>query len=180
VAETHESEPSKVVEERGADPIGSRARALEGKTAEAQAALGGILGRMGLEASIRVVEDDERIVLDVLGDEAGLVIGKKGQTLDALQYLVNKIVNRDREGRKSIVVDSEGYRGRRADSLVELAHRLGEKAVRTRRVITVNPMSPHDRRIIHLALDKVPGVTTRSEGEGSFRRLLIIPEPNKV
>jgi spoIIIJ-associated protein len=119
-------------------------------------------------------------VLEVAGSETGLVIGKKGQTLDALQFLMNKIINRDREGRKPIVVDSEGYRVRRADSLVELALRLGEKAVRTHRTITVNPMSPHDRRIIHLALDKVPGVTTRSEGEGAFRRLLIIPEPDKL
>jgi spoIIIJ-associated protein len=154
--------------------------ALVGKAAEAREALAQMLRRMGIEASIRAAEDAERITLDVVGSEAGLVIGKKGQTLDALQYLVNKMVNRDREGRKGIVVDSEGYRGRREESLVELALRLGEKAIRTRRVITVNPMSPHDRRIIHLALDKVPGVTTRSEGEGSFRRLLIIPEPAKL
>jgi spoIIIJ-associated protein len=154
--------------------------AVSGKAAGAREALRNMLTRMGIEAAVRVGEDEERIVLDVVGSEAGLVIGKKGQTLDALQYLVNKIVNRDREGRKPIVVDSEGYRDRRADSLVELAHRLGEKAIRTGRVIGVNPMSPHDRRIIHLALDKVPGVTTRSEGEGSFRRLLIIPEPAKL
>ncbi|HEY3360137.1 MAG TPA: RNA-binding cell elongation regulator Jag/EloR [Polyangia bacterium] len=163
-----------------APPAPAATVVLEGKAAEAREALWGMLSRMGIEASICVSEDDERIVLDVVGSEAGLVIGKKGQTLDALQYLVNKIVNRERESRKAIIVDSEGYRGRRADSLVELALRLGEKAVRTRRVITVNPMSPHDRRIIHLALDKVPGVTTRSEGEGSFRRLLIIPEPAKL
>lgn len=147
---------------------------------EARTVLDCILGHMGIEATVAVVEDPERIVLNVAGSETGLVIGKKGQTLDALQFLMNKIINRDREGRKPIVVDSEGYRVRRADALVELALRLGEKAVRTHRTITVNPMSPHDRRIIHLALDKVPGVTTRSEGEGAFRRLLIIPEPGKL
>ena len=139
-----------------------------------------MLEHMGIAGEVRVREEDERIVLEVAGSETGLVIGKKGQTLDALQFLMNKIINRDREGRKPIVVDSEGYRVRRADSLVELALRLGEKAVRTHRTITVNPMSPHDRRIIHLALDKVPGVTTRSEGEGAFRRLLIVPDPTKV
>ena len=147
---------------------------------DARGVLHRILEHMGIVAEVRVREEDERIVLDVAGSETGLVIGKKGQTLDALQFLMNKIINRDREGRKPIVVDSEGYRVRRADSLVELALRLGEKAVRTHRTITVNPMSPHDRRIIHLALDKVPGVTTRSEGEGAYRRLLIIPEPDKL
>jgi spoIIIJ-associated protein len=77
------------------------------------------------------------------------------------------------------VVDTEGYRARRVDSLVELAHRLSEKVICTQKTITVDPMSPHDRRIIHLTLGSVPGVTTRSEGEGAFRRLLIIPQADK-
>jgi len=149
------------------------------KRDEAQRALAGILRRMGIDAEILGREDDERITLDIAGAESGLVIGKKGQTLDALQFLVNKIVHRDAEGRKPIVLDSEGYRGRREESLVELAHGLGEKAIRTNRTVTMSPMSPHDRRIIHITLDKVPGVTTRSEGEGAFRRLLIIPAPEK-
>ncbi len=136
-----------------------------------------ILSRMGLSASVDAKEEPERILLDVKGPETALVIGKKGQTLDALQYLVARIVYRgESDGKKPIVVDAESYRERRIDALVELAHKLGQKAIRTQRVVTVNPMSPHDRRIIHVTLDKVPGVTTRSEGEGSFRRLLIIPE----
>jgi spoIIIJ-associated protein len=151
----------------------------ESKRAEAEQVLAEILRLMGLEARVSASENDERIVLDIEGSESGLVIGKKGQTLDALQFLVNKIINREAEGRKPILLDSEGYRGRREESLVELAHRLGEKARRTNRTVTVSPMSPHDRRIIHLALDKAPGVTTRSEGEGAFRRLLIIPTPEK-
>ena len=150
-----------------------------GKREEAERALAEILHRMGLDAEVAGREDEERITLDIAGAESGLVIGKKGQTLDALQFLVNKIVNRDAEGRKPILLDSEGYRSRREESLVELAHRLGEKARRTNRTVTMSPMSPHDRRIIHLTLDKVPGVTTRSEGEGAFRRLLIIPAPEK-
>jgi spoIIIJ-associated protein len=153
-----------------------------------------ILQRMGIDATIDIHEDEERITLDVRGAEGGLIIGKKGQTLDALQYVVSKIVHRGAEPSlsavapvegalplgKPIVVDTEGYRARRVDSLVELAHRLSEKAIRTRKTITVDPMSPHDRRIIHLTLGSVPGVTTRSEGEGAFRRLLIIPQPDKV
>ncbi len=150
--------------------------------------LGEILKRMGIEASIELREEGDRQVLDIKGVEAGLVIGKKGQTLEALQFLVGKIVHRGFEGDaaasrgqiKPIVIDSGGYRARREEALVELANRLGQKARHTGRTITVNPMSPHERRIIHITLDKVPGVTTRSEGEGIFRRLLIIPAPDKV
>ncbi|HKA86279.1 MAG TPA: RNA-binding cell elongation regulator Jag/EloR [Haliangiales bacterium] len=147
----------------------------------AREVLVGILERMGIDATIDVREEGERTLLDIHGPEAGLVIGKKGQTLEALQYLVSKVVHRDEpEGFHPIVVDSEGYRARREATLVDMAKRLGEKAVRTRTTITMNPMSPHDRRIIHITLDKVPGVTTRSEGEGIFRRLLIVPAPDKV
>jgi spoIIIJ-associated protein len=161
--------------------------------ARAREVLGEILKRMGIDATIDVRDEPERTLLDIRGPEAGLVIGKKGQTLEALQYLVSKIAHRGPEGEaaasaeavakpagKPVVIDAEGYRARREDALVELAHRLSEKAIRTKRTITVNPMSPHDRRIIHITLDKVAGVTTRSEGEGVFRRLLIIPAPEKV
>src|SRR5262245_18490514 len=139
-----------------------------------------ILRRMGIEAAIELVDDGTQVVLDVKGKEAALVIGKKGQTLEALQFLVAKIVHRGREGEvglRPILVDAEGYRARREGALVQMANRLGEKARASGRTITVNPMCPHDRRIIHITLDKVPGVTTRSEGEGVFRRLLIIPAP---
>lgn len=141
-----------------------------------------ILTKMGIEAQVEARREPERIVLDVKGPEAGLVIGKKGATLDALQFMVARIVHRgvEPEHATPILVDAEGYRARRAEALVEMARRLGEKAIRTNRTIEVDPMSPHDRRIIHLALDKVPGVTTRSEGEGAYRRLLIVPAPDKV
>jgi spoIIIJ-associated protein len=147
----------------------------------AREVLGGILQRMGIDATIDVREDGERTFLEIHGPEAGLVIGKKGQTLEALQYLVSKAVHRDEpEGFHPVVVDAEGYRERREATLVDMAKRLAEKAVRTGTTITMNPMSPHDRRIIHITLDKVPGVTTRSEGEGIFRRLLIVPAPDKM
>jgi spoIIIJ-associated protein len=150
-----------------------------GKRGEAERSLGEILRLMGIIAEVRSREEPERIVLDVAGEEGGLVIGKKGQTLDALQFLLNKIINRDTEGRKPILVDCEGYRERREESLVELALRLVDKVKQTNRSIMMSPMSAHDRRIVHLALDKVPGVTTRSEGEGNFRRLYIVPAPEK-
>jgi spoIIIJ-associated protein len=166
-------------------------------TERAREFLVGLLAHMGIQAEVQVREEQDRVILDVKGPEAGLIIGKKGLTLDALQYLVGKIAHRDglppivppengeapRErnpDEKLIVVDAEDYRARRIDSLVEMANRLGEKAIRTGKSITVDPMSPHDRRIIHITLDKVPGVTTRSEGEGAFRRLMIIPQPDKL
>lgn len=160
-----------------------------GTTGEAEAArakemLSTLLRKMGIDAAVEVTEDAERITLEVKGPEAGLVIGKKGQTLDSLQYLVGKAIHKTPESAppngKPIVVDTEGYRARRIEALEEMAARLGEKAIATGRTIEVDPMSPHDRRVIHLALDKVPGVTTRSEGEGAYRRLLIVPAPDKV
>src|SRR5438132_11573042 len=103
-----------------------------------------LLDKMHVEHEVVATEDEERVTLEVKGPETGLIIGKKGQTLDALQYLVNKIVSRgladDDEG-KPINVDAEGYRGRRAESLVELAHRLAEKARRTGKPVAADPMS---------------------------------------
>ena len=135
-----------------------------------------ILDKMGIEAEVSAFDDGERVILDAHGAESGLVIGKKGATLDALQYLVNRIVFKQPGERPLVVVDAEGYRGRREDSLVDLAKRLAEKAQRSGRPVPVEPMSPHDRRIVHMALADHPGVTTESEGEGSARRVVIFPK----
>lgn len=135
-----------------------------------------ILDHMGVDAEVSAFDDGERIILDAHGPESGLVIGKKGATLDALQYVVNRIMfKRPQEG-PQVVVDAEGYRGRREDSLVDMARRLAEKAVKTNRPVPVEPMSAHDRRIVHMALVDHGGVTTESEGEGLFRRVVIFPK----
>ena len=144
---------------------------------EAANVLKQILTKMGVEADIVPTENEERITLEVKGPETALVIGKKGQTLDALQYLVNKIVSMkvaEGEG-KGVTVDAEGYRDRRAEALVELAHKLAEKAKRTGRPVAADPMSAADRRIIHVTLANMAGLTTRSEGEGIYRHLIVIP-----
>ena len=104
------------------------------------------------------------------------MIGKKGSTLDALQYVINRIVSKKPHDGPGIVVDAEGYRGRREDSLTDLANRLAEKAMKTGRPVPVEPMNPHDRRIIHVTLAEHPSVTTESEGEGMFRRVVIYPK----
>ncbi len=122
-------------------------------------------------------DDSGAIALSVVSDDGGSIIGRRGQTLDALEHLVNRIVFRDeRVTSGRISIDVEGYRERREESLRELARRLAEKARETGQIVTVNPLSPRDRRIVHLELEGHPNVSTRSEGEGLFRRLLIIPE----
>jgi spoIIIJ-associated protein len=145
---------------------------------EAAKILREILSKMSLEAEVVPSENEERITLEVKGPETGLIIGKKGQTLDSLQYLVNKIRSKQLgEGQdgKAISVDAEGYRSRRAEALVELAHKLAEKAKRTGRPVAADPMSAADRRVIHVALADMAGLTTRSEGEGIYRHLVVIP-----
>ncbi|MEY4581914.1 MAG: hypothetical protein RL701_6617 [Pseudomonadota bacterium] len=147
----------------------------DGKADLAGEMLNEILKRMSLTVDVKVREDAEEVILDVSGEDAGRVIGKKGQTLDALQFLINKIVNRFPEGRRHIVLDSGDYRQRRENGLASMARREAKRAVQQSRIITLEPMSPRDRRVIHLSLAKFPGVSTRSDGQGAERRVRIIP-----
>jgi spoIIIJ-associated protein len=150
---------------------GLEAPALE----RSQAVLQEVVRLIGSEARVRIEDDGDgpRLVID--GDESGLLIGRRGQTLDALEYVLNRIVTREDEGGTRLVVDSQNYRTRRRQSLVDLAHRLGERARRRGKTVTLNPMSPRDRRVVHLALQDDPSLTTRSSGRGYYRKLLIIP-----
>ncbi|MGD8858719.1 MAG: KH domain-containing protein [Myxococcales bacterium] len=134
-----------------------------------------ILSRMGLDVKVKIREDGEEVVLDVGGEDAGRAIGKKGQTLDALQFVINKIVNRFPEGRRHVLIDSGDYRERREHGLVSMARREAKRAVTQSRIVTLEPMSPRDRRVVHLSLAKFPGVSTRSDGQGADRRVRIIP-----
>ena len=131
---------------------------------------------MGIEAEVSAFDDGERIILDAHGAESGLIIGKKGATLDALQYVIDRIVSKKPGDGPGVVVDAEGYRGRREDSLADLAKRLAEKAIKSGRPVPVEPMSPHNRRIVHVTLADHPEVRTESDGEGLFRRVVIYPK----
>lgn len=142
----------------------------------AKKTLSDLLRLLEIESSIELKEDSERILLNIKGDGSGLLIGRKGQTLDALEYLVNKIVHKGAEDKKRIVVDTENYRSRREESLVNLAQRLAEKAKRMGRPVTISPMSAHDRRIIHLALQEDKALRTWSTGTGLYRKIIISPE----
>lgn len=147
----------------------------DGKAEEALDLLDEIFDLMDLDVDIDIREDGERVVLDVTGRDAGRVIGKKGMTLDALQFLLNKILNRFPDARRHIVVDSGDYRERHDKGLISLAHREAQRALDEGKTVTLQPMTPRDRRVIHLSLAKFEGVTTASQGQGAKRRIQIIP-----
>jgi len=144
------------------------------KAEEAKKLLEGLLGWLSEQATVEVREaSKERIRLEILGDKTGLLIGKRGQTLDALQFLINKMVNRTAEDARRIEVDMEQYRKRREQSLRSMATRLGEKVKKKKKPITIEAMNAHDRRIIHLTLKSDPSLETRSVGKGEMRKLVI-------
>lgn len=145
-------------------------------------ALEKILRLMGIEVTIEVKagEDPEDIVLNIQSSHGGLLIGRGGQTLQAMQYLVMRIVGREEgSGSARIVVDTENYHERHRKKLQDTALRLGESAKRQRRTVTLDSLSAHDRRIIHLTLEDDPWLTTKSLGQGPYRRLLIIPQGDR-
>ncbi len=135
-----------------------------------------ILRLMGVEAPVSLNFQGTEAVITLENTADGLLIGRKGQTLDALEYLLNRMVARGEEGEAHLILDAEDYRERRRQSLESLALRLSERAKRRRKTVTLNPLSPRDRRVVHLALEGDPLVVTKSMGRGYFRRLSIVPE----
>jgi spoIIIJ-associated protein len=171
-----EAEPARI-EER--PPVAVEAAAMGQKAKEV---LAEILRLMGIKAEVELKagEKTDETVVEIRAENSGLLIGRKGQTLEALQYLVSRIAG-ERGGTEGphIVVDIENYRQRRRRTLEDMALRLGEKAKRQRKTVSVDALSAADRRIIHAALQDDPWVTTKSLGQGSYRRLLIIPEGDR-
>jgi spoIIIJ-associated protein len=135
-----------------------------------------ILSLIPVDATIRADRIDGKINLNIIGDRSGLLIGRKGKTLDALQYLVTRIVNKALDRKVNVVVDSEDYRRRRKDSVTQLALKMGEKAKRIKKPVMTNPLNPHDRRLVHLALKEDEDLETRSRGEGLLKKVVIIPK----
>jgi len=151
----------------------------ESKEREAKAFLTGMLERLGVKVNITMestMEDVKQIKIKLHGKDAGLLIGKRGQTLDSIQYLVSLVVNRkggpDTEYTR-VILDIDGYRAKREDVLIKLANRLADKAVRTGRRVTLEPMNPQERRIIHTTLQDHAKVYTYSEGEDPYRNIII-------
>jgi spoIIIJ-associated protein len=152
--------------------------------AAAKEALEEILKRMKLKAHVELrsdVQQDEAesdippIALEVDGEDLGILIGRRGETLAALQYIIRLIVAHQQKARVPLTVDVEGYKQRRYGSLRELALRLAQKAVSTRQSMTLEPMPADERRIVHLALSVNPDVVTQSVGEGELRKVVIMP-----
>jgi len=125
------------------------------------------------------VDENRPLILDVHGDDLGMLIGHKGETLAALQYVVRLIVTKQLNQMVNIVVDVEGYKSRREHQLKQLARRLAEQAVQRGRTIALEPMPANERRIIHLTLRDHPGVTTESVGDGHSRKVTVIPKAKK-
>jgi spoIIIJ-associated protein len=149
---------------------------LDDQVREATSVLERILSLMGEQATITTVEEDsEGIELAIKGDGSGLLIGRHGQTLDALEYLVNRILARRIKDGVPVTIDTESYRERRRRQLHRMALSMSEQAKREHAAVTLDPMPPRDRRIVHLALKDDPMITTRSTGDGLLRAVEIIP-----
>lgn len=167
--------PRSPIEKRPPQPSDG-ADAPDPATAQrAEQVLRDIVRHVGVAVEIESAIEDDSVVLQLTGDSSGILIGRKGQMLDALEYIVARIASRDRNAAVRVVIDCEHYRDRRRESLEELARRMSDEAKRKKRVVKLNAMSPRDRRIVHMILQQDPSITTRSSGKGHFRKLIIIP-----
>ncbi len=135
--------------------------------------LGEVLTAMGLPASVDAQPGEGELSVKLSGENMGLIIGRRGETLDALQYLTSLVINRGEEEYLRVALDTEDYRAKRADTLIRLAKRLAAKVVKFRHNITLEPMNPYERRIIHSTLQDFKGVTTFSTGTEPARKVVI-------
>ena len=147
-------------------------------TEEAKSAVEGFLAdtlkAMGMEVELTsVIEEDGSLTVDMKGENMGILIGKRGQTLDSLQYLANRVANKHQDGYVRVKLDTENYRARREETLKHLAKNIAHKVKRNRRPVALEPMNPYERRIIHSALQSDPYVTTHSEGEEPYRKVVV-------
>jgi spoIIIJ-associated protein len=135
--------------------------------------LGGLLARMDIEAKIEITENAESVDVNLIGSDPGVLIGRRGETLDAMQHLTNYVVNRGSSNRLRINFDTEGYRKRRSESLENLARRTADKVIRYRKNLTLDPMNAYERHIVHAALQDKGQVSTFSIGSEPNRRVVV-------
>ena len=129
---------------------------------------------MAVNVDIKLIEEEKTMEINLSGDEMGLLIGKRGQTIDSLQYLVSLVVNKESKDYLRVKIDTENYRERRKKTLEELAKNISYKVKRTKRAVSLEPMNPYERRIIHSALQDDKYVTTKSEGEEPYRHIIVL------
>ena len=170
--------PARVIASADASATPDESQAVDESelASEVRDVLDHILAAVGVRARVDIDENDENVTATFVGGELGLLIGKHGQTIDAIQYLANAIVWRNRgDERKAVVVDAAGYRARREASLSTLAKRSAERAVGSGRSVELEPMTAVERKVVHVQLKDVPGVVTRSEGTEPNRFVVIDP-----
>lgn len=139
-------------------------------------ALQRIVDGITVGAAVEITPKKERLLFTVCGGDSGVLIGKRGQTLEAMQYLLEKMINKKSTNRVRIMVDVEGYLEKRKNNLQQMALRMAEKAKRTKKPVTIGQMNAHDRRIVHIHLKDESGVRTQSIGDGYYRKLMIFPK----
>ncbi|CUX62826.1 MULTISPECIES: RNA-binding cell elongation regulator Jag/EloR [Clostridia] len=159
----------------GSKPAVIRAKKKETMEDKAMTFLSDMFGAMdlGVQMEASYHEKDKELSINMSGDDMGILIGKRGQTLDSLQYLVSLVINKENEDYIRVKLDTENYRERRKETLETLAKNIAYKVKRTRRSVSLEPMNPYERRIIHSALQNDKFVVTRSEGEDPFRHVVI-------
>ena len=159
----------------GSRPVVIRAKKVETIDEKAVEFLTSVFDAMGIVVNIdtKLNEEEKELEINLSGDEMGILIGKRGQTLDSLQYLVSLVVNKETENYLRVKLDTENYRERRKETLETLAKNIAYKVKRTRRSVSLEPMNPYERRIIHSTLQNDKYVFTRSEGEEPFRHVVI-------
>ncbi|MCI7804061.1 MAG: protein jag [Oscillospiraceae bacterium] len=138
-----------------------------------------IMDKMGIDAEINIAPSDDAFFIDIDSKGSGAVIGRRGETLDALQYLTSLVVNKFEGDYKRVTLNSCGYREKREETLIQLANKIGNKALKTGRATTLEPMNPYERRIIHSAVAKIEGVNSKSVGEEPYRKVVISPDHPK-
>ena len=167
------NEPTKGILNFGAKPAKIRATLKQDVSSAPETILREVLSRMGIDAEVESSYIDGSTHLNIVTDSPALLIGKHGQTLDAIERLLNCIVNKASLVKRRVFVNTEGYRERREERLMEMAHQVAEKVRYTDRDVVLAPMSARDRRIIHVALKEDEVVSTYSQGEGEMRRIVV-------
>lgn len=160
----------------GAKPAVIKAAVKKSSVEEvARVFLNDVFQAMNMEVAIDIKYNEEEKSMDIelSGNEMGVLIGKRGQTLDSLQYLTNRVANKMQDGYVRVKLDTEDYRRRRKETLENLAKNIASKVKRTRRTVALEPMNPYERRIIHSALQSDPAVSTHSEGEEPYRKVVV-------
>lgn len=132
-----------------------------------------ITDKMGLSLNMKAKVGDDVVYVEMDGKDSGTIIGKRGQTLDAIQYLTSLVINKSSEKYVKVVIDAENYRAKRQKTLEQLANRLATKVIKTKKYVRLEPMNPYERKVIHATLQQNPNITTRSEGEEPYRRVII-------